>query len=48
MTKEEAARILDPKTTAIELRKYGDGDAQIKACDEACRIAAAALREQKD
>lgn len=44
MTKEEAARILDPETSAKVLREYGDGNAQIEACDEACRIAAAELR----
>ena len=43
MTNEEAARILDPETTASVLREYGDGNAQIKACDEACRIAAKVL-----
>lgn len=44
MTNEEAARILDPETTASVLREYGDGDAQLKACDDACRIAAKVLR----
>ena len=43
MTREEAARILDPKTSAKVLREYGDGNAQIAACDEACRIAADVL-----
>lgn len=45
MTHEEAARILDPKTSAKVLREYGDGNAQITACDEACRIAAKLLRK---
>ena len=44
MTREEAARILDPETSAKALREYGDGTAQIAACDEACRIAADVLR----
>lgn len=44
MTREEAARILDPETSAEVLREYGDGNAQIAACDEACRIAAEVLR----
>ena len=44
MTHEEAARILDPETSAEALREYGDGTAQIAACDEACRIAADVLR----
>ena len=43
MTHEEAARILDPETSAEVLREYGDGNAQIAACDEACRIAADVL-----
>lgn len=43
MTREEAARILDPETSAEVLREYGDGNAQIAACDEACRIAADVL-----
>ena len=29
MTHEEAARILDPETSAEALREYGDGTAQI-------------------
>lgn len=45
MTKEEAARILDPETSAKALREYGEGNAQIEACDEACRIAAEELRK---
>ena len=43
MTHEEAARILDPETSAKVLREFGDGNAQIAACDEACRIAADVL-----
>lgn len=45
MTHEEAARILDPETSAKVLREYGDGNAQIEACDEACRVAVKALRD---
>lgn len=46
MTHEEAARILDPETSAKALSEYGDGSAQIAACDEACRIAANVLRNK--
>ena len=46
MNREEAARILDPETSAKALREYGDGNAQIEACDEACRIAAVELRSK--
>lgn len=46
MTHEEAARILDPETSAKALSEYGDGSAQIAACDEACRIAADVLRNK--
>lgn len=46
MTHEEAARILDPETSAKALREYGDGNEQIAACDEACRIAADVLRNK--
>ena len=48
MTREEAARILDPETSAEVLREYGDGNAQIAACDEACRIAADVLRNKPE
>lgn len=46
MTNKEAAQILDPETSAKVLREYGDGNAQIAACDEACRIAANVLRNK--
>ena len=50
MTNEEAARILDPETSRealAEIEYYGGFcgmDAVIEASDEACRIAAEALR----
>lgn len=47
MTKEEVARILDPETTRDELLKL-DADERLNACDEACRMGAAALREQQE
>ena len=47
MTKEEAARILDPETTRDELWKF-DTDERLNACDEACRMGADALREQQE
>lgn len=47
MTKESAARILDPETSWDELRKY-DVDTLLEACNEACRMGADALREQQD
>lgn len=52
MTYEEAARILDPETTREalwEIEYYGGfkgREARIKACEEACRIAAEVLREK--
>ena len=51
MTNEEAARILDPETSRealAEIEYYGGFcgmDAVIEASDEACRIAAEALRQ---
>lgn len=51
MTREEAARILDPETTVEALAEieYYNGlsgpKAQLQAVSEACEIAAAALRE---
>lgn len=47
MTKETAARILDPETSLYELCRY-EADNRLEACNEACRMGAAALREQKE
>ena len=53
MTREEAIRILDPETTAEALAEieYYAGlrgkEAAIKAVDDACILAVAALREQE-
>ena len=47
MTREEAARILDPETSRDELWKY-DADTRIEACNEACRMGADALRAQQE
>lgn len=47
MTREEAARILDPETTRDELLEY-DADTRLAVCDEACRIGADALRAQQE
>ena len=45
MTKEDAARILDPETTRNALSPYiYDPERRISVVEEACRIAAAALR----
>lgn len=45
MTKEDAARILDPETTRNALSPYiYDPGRRISVVEEACRIAAAALR----
>ena len=45
MTHEEAAYILDPDTTREALRPYlYDPERRIKVVEEACRVAAAALR----
>lgn len=46
MTIEEAARILDPETSRDALWEYEEGD-RLEACNEACRVAAAALRAQQ-
>lgn len=54
MTREEAIRILDPETTAEALEgiEYYAGfrgkEAAIKAVDNACILAVAALREQEE
>lgn len=54
MTREEAIRILDPETTAEALAgiEYYAGfrgkEAAIKAVEDACILAAAALREQEE
>lgn len=54
MTTEEAIRILDPNTTRealAEIEYYGGFSgkrAKIEACDEAYRIAVAALSTQQD
>ena len=47
MTKESAARILDPETSRDELWKY-EADTRIEACNEACRMGADALRAQQE
>ena len=53
MTTEEAIRILDPNTARealAEIEYYGGFSgkrAKIEACNEACRIAVAALRAQQ-
>lgn len=45
MSREQAARILDPKTTSEALRDYAeDCEARIAAIKEACQMGAAALR----
>lgn len=47
MTIEEAAKILDPKTSRNALLKYKEGEQRLDACNEACRLAASALRAQQ-
>lgn len=47
MTKEEAIKILDPETSRNALLKYKEGEQRLEACNEACRIAASAIRAQK-
>lgn len=47
MTREDAARILDPETTRDELWKY-EADTRIEACNEACRMGTDALRAQQE
>lgn len=47
MTREEAARILDPETTWYELWKY-EAETHLAVCDEACRMGADALRGQQE
>ena len=47
MTREEAARILDPETTWYELWKY-EAETHLAVCDEACRMGADALRAQQE
>lgn len=47
MTREEATEILDPETNKAALVRYDDDEARLEACNEACRIAAAVLRERK-
>lgn len=47
MTKESAARILDPETTWYELWKHEE-EMSLAACNEACRMGADALREQQE
>lgn len=45
MTREEAARILDPETTRKALLPYlYDPERRVKVVEEACRIAVSALR----
>lgn len=47
MTREEAARILDPETTWYELWKHEE-EMSLAACNEACRMGADALRAQQE
>lgn len=49
MTKDEAARILDPDTTREALAAYAyDPEQRIRVVEEACRIAARELRKNAD
>lgn len=54
MTREEAIRILDPETTAEALAEidyyagFRGKEAEIKAVEDACILAVAALREQEE
>ena len=47
MTREEAARLLDPETTWYELWKHEE-EMSLAACNEACRMGADALRAQQE
>ena len=47
MTREEAARILDPETSRDELWKY-EADTRIEACNEACRMGDDAIRAKQE
>lgn len=47
MTREEAALILDPETSRDALLPYESQEERIAVCEEACRLGAAALREQE-
>lgn len=46
MTIEEAIKILDPETRRDALWKYETGEERLKVCNEVCRVACAALRDQ--
>lgn len=46
MTREEAARLLDPETTWYELWKHEE-EMRLEDCNEACRMGADALRAQQ-
>ena len=52
MTREEAIRILDPATTVEALAEieyyagFSGQTAKVQACNEACEIAVAAMRER--
>lgn len=48
MTKNKAADILDPETSKAALVEYDDDEARLEACNEACRIAATALRMEEN
>lgn len=48
MTREEAALILDPETSRDALLPYESQEERIAVCEEACRLGAAALREQEE
>lgn len=47
MTREEAALILDPETSRDALLPYESHEERIAVCEDACRLGAAALREQE-
>lgn len=46
MTSLEAARILDPETSREALWAYATQEEMLEACNEACRLGAAALRKE--
>lgn len=48
MTVEEAIRILDPDTSHEALQQYEEYKDWVEAVNEACRVACAALRAQRD
>lgn len=48
MTREEAALILDPETSRDALLPYESHEERIAVCEDACRLGAAALRDQDE